>query len=378
MVKFYLLLSSLVAFCFLSVAGSPRKDTSLFSARYIHDTVLKMALWQLENPRYSSSDWTNAVFYSGLFSAWQITQSPLLYDALMLMGNDSTEWKPGPRSFHADDMAISQTYIDLYRIENRDEIIRPTIDSVQQFINNPYPVKDWQIIKWWWCDALFMGPPTMVKLGITLQENKYLEYSDRYFQECYDLLYDKEKRLFFRALNYVIKGNEDDKFEANGEPIFWSRGNGWVMAGLAKILSELPVDYPKRGFYIQLFNEMAASVVSLQPKDGLWRTSLLDPGSYPHGEVSGSSLFCYAVAWGINEGIIDRVTYLPAVKNTWIALNDCIRADGSIGWVQPIGANPDGRFSKDNWEVFGTGAFLLAASEIVKLVDDGYTTSINK
>lgn len=368
----------MIVFRFVSNAETPKNDIAVFSTKYIHATSLKMAKWQLKNPRYACNDWTNAVFYSGILATWQMTKSPVLYDALMAMGNDSTQWLPGDRYFHADDIAISQTFIDLYRIEKEDRMIRPTIESIDQFIEDPYPVKDWEVVKWWWCDALFMGPPAMVKLGITLGDNKYLKYSDIYFKESYDLLYDKKRKLFSRALNYVVDGSQDDKFEANGEPIFWSRGNGWVMAGLAKILSELPKNYEKREFYIQLFKEMAASIVSLQPKDGLWRTSLLDPGSYPHGEVSGSSLFCYALAWGINEGIIDKVSYLPAVKKTWIALNNCIRSEGSIGWVQPIGANPDGRFSKDNWEVYGTGAFLLAASEIVKLVDDGYITSINK
>jgi len=376
--RLYFLIINLIVFRFVSNAETPKNDIAVFSTKYIHATSLKMAKWQLKNPRYACNDWTNAVFYSGILATWQMTKSPVLYDALMAMGNDSTQWLPGDRYFHADDIAISQTFIDLYRIEKEDRMIRPTIESIDQFIEDPYPVKDWEVVKWWWCDALFMGPPAMVKLGITLGDNKYLKYSDIYFKESYDLLYDKKRKLFSRALNYVVDGSQDDKFEANGEPIFWSRGNGWVMAGLAKILSELPKNYEKREFYIQLFKEMAASIVSLQPKDGLWRTSLLDPGSYPHGEVSGSSLFCYALAWGINEGIIDKVSYLPAVKKTWIALNNCIRPEGSIGWVQPIGANPDGRFSKDNWEVYGTGAFLLAASEIVKLVDDGYITSINK
>jgi len=59
---------------------------------------------------------------------------------------------------------------------------------------------------------------------------------------------------------------------------------------------------------------MADRILSLQQEDGLWRASLLDPDSYPGGEVSGSGFFCYALAWGINNKLLDRDTYLPAVK----------------------------------------------------------------
>ena len=143
-----------------------------------------------------------------------------------------------------------------------------------------------------------MAPPVLVKLGRTLNDPQYYEYNARYFKECYDLLYNREEKLFARDLNYVIKGDDNDRYEANGERIFWSRGNGWVMGGLVRILKELPADYPERPFYEQLYKEMAERILSLQQADGLWRASLLDPDSYPGGEVSGSGFFCYALAWG--------------------------------------------------------------------------------
>ena len=112
---------------------------------------------------------------------------------------------------------------------------------------------------------------------------------------------------------------------------------------------------------------MMEKVLSEQPEDGLWRSSLLDPDAYPHGEASGSGFFCYAMAWGINNGLLDKSTYLPAVEKTWIGLNSLQKKDGMIGWVQPIGADPQKNFSPDSWEVYGTGAFLLAGSEVIKL-----------
>jgi rhamnogalacturonyl hydrolase YesR len=212
-----------------------------------------------------------------------------------------------------------------------------------------------------------MGPPTLVKLGIVTGNDSYLKYSDKLYKECYDLLYDNDEYLFARDLRWVIKGDGKDIWEANGKKVFWSRGNGWVIGGLARILEELPQSYPERSFYVNLFREMSARLASIQQSDGLWRASLLDPESFPGGEVSGSGFDCYALAWGINNDILDKATYLPVVKKAWIGLNNCIRQDGHVGWVQPVGGDPKKNFNADSWEVYGTGAFLLAGSEIFKL-----------
>ena len=330
------------------------------------DLIEKVAVWQINHPKHHPLDWTNGAFYAGLFAAWETTKSPHIYKAMMDIGTKQ-EWKPYKRWFHADDIAVCQTYIDLYNLEKRPEMIQATIDTLNKFINNPYPTKrSFDIIKFWWCDALFMAPPVFVKLAKATGNNDYLKYNDVYYKECYDLLYNKEEKLFARDLNYVIKGDGKDRREKNGKRIFWSRGNGWVMGGLALILSDLPTDYPHRTFYENLFKEMAGRVVSLQQPDGLWRASLLDPGSYPGGEVSGSGFFCYALAWGINNNLLDK-SYCPTVEKAWTALKKCVNEEGRVGWVQPIGADPRANFSENSWEVYGAGAFLLAATEVMKL-----------
>jgi len=357
----------LSALCLLIGATAQTDRKKYFRPKYIKSVMEKATEWQLKNPKHEPNDWTNGAFYAGVFAAWKTTKSQSIYDALLAMGNDSTHWLPGRRWYHADDVAISQTYIDLYRIEKKREMIQPTIDSLKLFMKKPYPVRGVEVIKWWWCDALFMGPPVLVKMGMTLNDKEYLEQNDIYYKECYDLLYNKEEHLFARDLNYVIRNDGNDRREANGKLIFWSRGNGWVMGGLVRLLSELPANYPERPFYVQLYKEMAARIVSLQQPDGLWRASLLDPESYPGGEVSGSGFFCYALAWGINNGLLNRKIYRPAVEKAWIALNRCVNEEGRVGWVQPIGADPRKNFSAESWEVYGTGAFLLAGSEVIKM-----------
>ena len=335
--------------------------------RNIETTMNQVAEWQLAHPRHTANDWTNGAFYAGVYATLETTGSETLRKVLFALG-DSVKWCPYRRWYHADDIAICQTFIDLYRTEKRREMIAATIDTIDKQLALPYPVKDVEVIKWWWCDALFMGPAALVKLGVTLGDDRYLKGNDTLFRECYDLLYDKEERLFARDLNYVIKGDVNDRREANGKKIFWSRGNGWVMGGLTRILKELPADYPVRPFYEQLFKDMAARILSIRQSDGLWRASLLDPDSYPGGETSGSSFFCYALAWGVNSGLLDKATYLPAVKETWTALYKCVNSEGRLGWAQPVGADPRKNFNADSYENYASGAFLLAGSEVVKLL----------
>jgi rhamnogalacturonyl hydrolase YesR len=360
------LITLIILSAFSMTGFSQETGESVFKKKYIKKTVIKVAGWQLKNPKHDPRDWTNGAFYAGVFAAWETTGAKELYRAMINMG-ESCSWTPGKRWYHADDIAICQTYIDLYRKEKRHEMIQPTIDTLTLFMKQPYPVQGIEIIKWWWCDALFMAPPTLVKMGITTGNKEYLDKSDEYFKECYDLLYNKEEHLFARDLGYVIKNDANDRLETNGKRIFWSRGNGWVMGGLARMLKELPQNYPLRTFYENIFKEMTAKIITLQQSDGLWRASLLNPDAYPGGEVSGSGFFCYALAWGINNKLLDRETYLPVVEKCWIALNSCISEEGRVGWVQPIGSDPRRNFGKDSWEVYGTGAFLLAASEVIKL-----------
>ena len=364
MKKVIICILALIAVSVVRAQGDENKQC--FNKKQIKSTMEKVVDWQLQNPKHDPRDWTNGAFYAGVFAAWETTKSKDIYRSMMDMGT-KVGWQPYKRWYHADDIAISQTYIDLYRKAKDEQMIRATLDTIAKFMAQPYPVRGIEVVKWWWCDALFMGPPTMVKLGMTTGNSEYLRKNDEYYKECYDLLYNKEEHLFARDLNYVIKNDGKDRLEANGKKIFWSRGNGWVMGGLVRILKELPADYPQRPFYEQLFREMAARISTLQMEDGLWRASLLDPEAYPGGEVSGSGFFCYALAWGLNNKLLDKTTYLPVVRKAWVALNGCVHENGCVGWVQPIGADPRKNFNADSWEVYGSGAFLLAGSEVIKI-----------
>lgn len=339
----------------------------LFRKRLIKKNMMRVARWQFRHSNGKPENtWTNATFYAGVFSAYKATKSKELLDSLLAIGNRN-HWLPGKRFDHADDIAITQTYADLYQLKKEDIMLQASRDSILKMMTTPGKEIRTKGINWWWCDALFMAPPTLSKLARIYKDPTYLKVNDTLFNQSYKLLFNKEQHLFARDASYLTDSLGNGKKEKNGEKIFWSRGNGWVMAGLVRLLEEMPEDYESRAFYVSLFQEMADRILDLQQPDGLWRTSLLDPAAYPGGEGSGSAFFCYAFAWGIKQGLLDSSKYREATRKSWIALNGLLNEEGRFGWVQPIGADPRKNFTINSWETYGTGGYLLAASAMLKL-----------
>lgn len=341
---------------------------NIFKREEIEKRMLAVAKWQLANPKHPLYDWTNGAFYAGIFAAYETTNSEELWTAMMEMG-EKNGWGPGKRFDHADDIVINQTYLDMYRRSKDKRMLQPTIDAAAKLKGDSAKGREVERhgIVWWWCDALFMAPPTLAKLAAITGDSTYLDLNDRFFQETYDRLYDKQERLYARDASFLINEKGEGKREANGRKIFWSRGNGWVAAGVVRLLKELPKSHPRRPFYLQQYKEIIHRIVELQQPDGLWRSSLLNAEAYPGGEASGTGFFTYAMTWGVNNKVLERKKFLPAIRKAWTGLNALVHADGKVGWTQPIGADPRRNFNADSWEVYGAGAYLLAGSEVVKL-----------
>ncbi len=320
----------------------------------IHAAMRKVADWQTSRIKDTpSQDWTFATLYLGLLSASRTLHEPAYRD-LVLDVATHYGWTLGPRKQHADDQAIGQSYLALYR-ENPDPTrIGPTrsqFDQVMELPDDPSkPV-------WWWCDALFMAPPVWTGLSEATHDPRYLNYMHHEWQVTSDLLWDPQEHLFSRDATYL------DKHEKNGRKLFWSRGNGWVMGGLVQVLEHLPANDPHRAFYVDKLRQMADAVAKIQSPDGLWRPGLLDAADYSEPETSGSAFFVYALAWGVNHKILDRTRFEPVVKRGWAGLLQHVYSDGRLGCVQPIGAAP-GAYTTSASYVFGVGAFLLAGSEL--------------
>jgi rhamnogalacturonyl hydrolase YesR len=323
----------------------------------IDRALRKVADWQLARSQpHFDRIWTSSVMYTGFMAASSATGDPKYRNAMLDMAT-KFDWQLRGRLPNADDLSIGQTYLELYFQEKRPSMLtltRAELDDLLPLATlKPNDVR----IPWWWCDALFMAPPVWVKMYKATGERKYLDYMHANWKRTSDLLYDKEEHLYARDASYI------DKREPNGKKVFWSRGEGWVMGGLARILDYVPADDPQRGFYVQQLREMSAKVASLQGPDGLWHAGLLDPASYPLPEVSGSALFVYAMAYGVNHGLLDARKYRPVIARAWAGILKNVYADGRLGNIQQTGAEPAWYRPGSSYN-YGVGAFMLAAAEL--------------
>ena len=336
------------------VAPGPHANLShAIAPQAVKAAMNKVATWQKARIRNSASrDWTFAALYIGLLSASRTLGDVRLHDTCMAAA-EKFEWRLGPRENHADDHAIGQLYLALYKEKREVKRIEPLHAQFETLMRIPDKASE---PVWWWCDALFMAPPVWARLAQTTHDNRFLNYMHRQWQITDSLLWNPKSQLFFRDASYL------DKLEANGQPVFWSRGNGWVLGGLVRILSCLPARDSRKSFYESRLRQMCDSLRSIQSPDGLWRPGLLDPGSYPNPESSGSAFFVYAMAWGIRQGLLDR-SYNDVVRRAWAGLIRHIYAGGRLGDIQPIGAKPEA-FTPAASYVYGVGAFLLAGSEL--------------
>jgi unsaturated rhamnogalacturonyl hydrolase len=317
--------------------------------------VEKVAAWELARTQPTFNRlWTYAALYDGFLAASKTTGDPRFHDAMVHM-SEGFGWKLiNDRFPHADDMALGKTYMDLYLDSREPARMANTKQVLDQLLARPDdPAK----LLWWWCDALYMAPPVLARMASATGDRRYLDYMDKEWWQTSASLYDPAEHLFFRDSRYFTQRQK------NGQKIFWSRGNGWVMGSFVKVLSVMPADYPSRPRYIEQFRQMADRLAAIQSKDGLWRSGLLDPDSYDLPEISGSAFFTYGMAWGINQGILDSAKFLPVVTRAWAGLISHIYADGRLGSIQPIDGQP-GVFKPSASYVYGVGSFLLAASEV--------------
>ena len=326
------------------------------------DRVLrKVADWQLARttPHFDRI-WTSSVLYTGFMAASEATGDTTYREAMLAM-SEKFDWKLRGPYPDADNISVAQTYLELYQLAPSAQRIASTRAELDTLIGLTTIKPGDARLPWWWCDALFMAPPVWAKMYKITGERRYLDYIHTQWQATYDQLYDQQEHLYARDASYK------DKREANGKKVFWSRGEGWVLGGLARTIDFIPDNDTKKPFYITQLQQISARLAMLQGADGLWHAGLLDPASYPLPEISGSALFVYGMAYGVNRGYLDAATYRPVIAKAWAGIVKNIYADGRLGGIQQTGAEPAFYLPTSSFN-YGVGGYLLAASELKKMV----------
>jgi rhamnogalacturonyl hydrolase YesR len=312
--------------------------------------------------------WRQAVFWLGMTALADRTGEAWIREAILAHGQ-AAAWTLGARLYHADDQLIGWVYLWDAAHGAGPEAAAPLRAALDAILaapprspltfrlepGKPYGEGD-SFRRWSWADALFMAPPTWLELSRRTGDRRYRDYALAEFWAATEVLYDPAEGLYVRDSRFL--GQRD----AEGRKVFWSRGDGWVFAGLARMIEALPKDDPERDRLVELFRRMAARLVSLQRPDGAWPASLLaDSGAAP--ETSGAALFTYGLAWGVAHGVLERADYEPAARRGWSALEAAVQPDGSLGRVQPPGDRPADAAATHS-EAYADGALLLAASAV--------------
>lgn len=317
----------------------------------------------------ASNIWTRAVYYEGLMELYRLDPRPAYYDYAVRWG-EFHEWnlRDGETyTRNADNQCAGQTYLDLFLIDpqpGRMYYIKASIDSMMATDK----IDDWD-----WIDALQMAMPVFARLGVITGDNAYFDRMHAMYlftrnEHGENGLYNPEEGLWWRDADY-----DPPYTDPNGEDCYWSRGNGWVLAALVRVIDLLPEGHPCMEEYLSTYRQMCEALVKVQRKDGFWNVSLHDPGNYGGPETTGTALFVYGMAWGINRGILPAKEYLPVVTKAWNAMaRKAVHPDGFLGYVQSTGKDPAAGQpvtykSVPDFEDYGLGCFLLAASEVYRM-----------
>jgi unsaturated rhamnogalacturonyl hydrolase len=333
--------------------------------------------WQSKNAPTVRAFWDNAAYHTGNMEAYFLTKnedyrkySEAWAEHNQWMGaksNNKDEWKYtyGETNDHVlfgDSQICFQTYIDLYNINKDEKKIaraREVMEYEMSTARNDY---------WWWADGLYMVMPVMTKLYKVTGNQLYLDKLYEYFSYSNSIMYDNDEKLYYRDAKYVYPKHTT----VNGKKDFWARGDGWVLAGLAKVLKDLPKNDAHRDEYVTKYKGLAEAIKKAQQPQGYWTRSMLDSAHAPGPETSGTAFFTYGLLWGINNGLLNAKEYRPVVIKSWSYLiKTALQPDGKVGYVQPIGekAIPGQVVDQNSTSNFGVGAFLLAACEMYRYLD---------
>ncbi len=354
----------------LSLTSTAQTVIDKHSVKSIMDRVNK---YRFENPWQEFDDnWIRGTYYAGVMACYFATGDRDYLDQSESFCH-SINWRlpslpPWEGGSGANLLTCGQTMLECYMVEKE----KYKIESIIAHLEDPdimNPVSN--PLEWYfeagrrYVDGLFTGPPTLAMLYAVTGNEKYLYWMESCFWDVYGKLYDREENLFYRDHRFFPDCMEH-QVTAAGKKVLWSRGNGWAFAGIARILKYLPRDYPGYARYQQVFEKMAGSLSGRQSEEGFWYPNLADPRHIPLKETSGTSFFIYGLAYGINQGILDRDIYLPVVIKAWNAVCGEVTEEGKVQWGQKVGDRPV-MLDKEDTHEYVSGTFLLAASEVYRL-----------
>ena len=367
-----------ILFCLITLGVVVNVQARKWTVDEVKNVIKKVnTYWQTNHPAEVRAFWDHAAYHTGNIEVYKLLQDQKMLD-YSIRWAEHNQWKGATEAdpskwkykkygegqdyvLFGDWQICFQTYMDLYQLAPDEKKVARAKEVIGYEADSK--VNDY----WWWADALYMVMPVMTKMYKLTGDTKYLRklYENILYSDS--IMLDQETGLYFRDGKYVYPKHKT----ASGKKDFWARGDGWVLAGLAKVLQDMPETYVRQPFFVEKYVNLARGVKRLQQPEGHWTRSMMDPEQAPGYETSGTAFFCYGLLWGVNNGYLSKKEFAPAIEKAWHYLTTiALQKDGKVGYVQPIGerAIPGQTVNADSQANFGVGAFLLAACEYVRYI----------
>jgi unsaturated rhamnogalacturonyl hydrolase len=367
---------------FISVFNA--NSQNIFEKENIKQIMDKVNTYQLNNPWKEYDDnWIRGTYYAGVMACYLATDDEAYLKQSEALC-ESLKWTlptlpPEHGASGVNLLTCGQTMLECYMVKKKKYKIENIISHLEMAdVKNPVAnPREWYFEGGRrYVDGLFTGPPTLAMLYKVTKDDKYLEWMETCFWDVYGKLYDTDINLFYRDKRFFPENVEarknDPNWEGNnqvtaaGKKVIWSRGNGWAIAGIARILQYLPKDHASYPRYVEVLQNMAQALKECQSEEGFWYPNLADPEYVKLKETSGTSFFLYGLAYGVNNGFLDKDEFTPVIKKGWKSVCDEISDEGKVQWGQRVGDRPV-NLSKDDSHEYVSGTFLLAASEVYKM-----------
>ena len=355
-----------------AVEEIPGRQAILSILRKVNSYQLAHPVLEERQSAHRSKDllrrpWPRATWYTGVMGVWKATKDSSFLEQALDYGRQ-LRWQVGEEQVGANRLFPIQIWAELYFAKMDRAMIEPSI----VWLSTPDPLSPAGSKRWYldardslkehpvaYVDSLY-GAPALAMLAQATGDKKYLDIMNSFFDDVTGQLFDQESGLYYRDPSYIGQRT------TNGKKILWSRGNGWAFAGIARVLEYLPKNNRSRQRYVDIFVRQAGELIKRQGADGMWRANLDDPNEFPDPESSGTGFFCFGLAWGINQGFLNRQEYLQAVRKAWRGLTQNVSPGGKVLWGQLVDDQPRAT-ARDSTHEYVTGAFLLAGSEVYSL-----------
>ena len=366
--------------------------------RLIDDTTPDKPIWNIENIKHGKEPGWNYIdgcMMTSLYTIYKQTGKKKYIDFIdkfvdYYVFEDGSIRGYELDTYNVDNLNEGRVLFDLYRETGKPKYKKAIDLLYSQVKGQPRtPLGNFWHKKIYpeqvWLDGLYMAQVFYTRYEAEFNGGKNFDDIAKQFQNVYDNMYDKKKRLYYHGWDYSKKSFWSDK-KTGLSKSFWLRSVGWYTVGLVDTISYMP-DSAKvqKDKLVAIFKATIEGLEQYIDKDGKMFWQVVDQGGREGNylETSGSAMIAYAMMKGARLGVVDkRFAKVGEEVFNGICKQYLTETDGKLnlgGICLMAGLGPENNPKRDGtFEYYisepivendakGTGPFVMAYTEITTL-----------